>query len=60
MTCDTLNYIKECPECIKTKGSHSIKSMTNKIEVKGPRERYVSNSWKLSKNISEETGDIKF
>ena len=36
---DALNYVKECADCIKSKGGKPIKSMPKKIEVKGPKER---------------------
>ena len=39
LRCDALNYVKECADCIKSKGGKPIKSMPKKIEVKGPKER---------------------
>ena len=30
--------------------------MPKKIDVKGPKERYVADAWKLPKNIAEQTG----
>lgn len=58
MKYDALKYVKDCPEWIKSKGGLTIKSLPKIIEIKGPRERYIADSWKLPKNILEQTGYI--
>lgn len=53
---DCLKYIKECPICIRNKAGTSVKSAIKKIIPKGPQEKCVYDSWKLSKDLQEISG----
>ena len=51
-----LNYVKNCPICIRNKGGKNIKPLPTTIIPKGPRERYVMDGWKLHNSLAEKIG----
>ena len=53
---DCLNYLRNCPKCIKFKGGTIVNSMPKKIIVKGSRIRYVTDDWKLPMIFDNQTG----
>ena len=53
---DCLNYVNNCPYCIRLKSGKSYKPIPTQIIPKGPQERYVVDSWKIHKELSQVTG----
>ena len=52
----SLNYIKECPVCIRQKAGINIKPITTPMIPKVPREIYVVDGWKLNKELATLSG----
>ena len=46
---DNFNYIQTCPVCIKNKAGKTFKPGLTIIILKGPKERFVVDSWKIHK-----------
>lgn len=53
---DCLKYVKECPICLRNKAGIEINPQPKKIIPKGPRERYVCDSWKLNNELIKISG----
>ena len=53
---DILNFIMNCPQCIREKSGTIIKTTPLKIIPKGPKDSFVIDGWKLHKTLAEKTG----
>ena len=53
---DAINYINNCPICLRKKCGIEIKKSPIKILVKGPLERFVIDGWKHPNSLAELSG----